>query len=104
MAVDRINQLKEFLKEDPEDPFNHYVLALEYVKNGHTDDAHKVFEHLLNMHPSYLPSYYHFGKLLESTGQNTEAKRIFSEGIDLAVKQGAHKTAAELRSAVDFLD
>ena len=28
----RIEQLKQFAKEDPNDPFNKYALALEYQK------------------------------------------------------------------------
>ena len=104
MALDRIAQLKEFVNEDPMDPFNHYALALEYVNSGNLREAYTGFAHLLAYHPSYLPCYYHFGKLLENIGEMEEAKRIFTLGIALAIQQGANKTAAELKSALDLVD
>ena len=54
----RINQLLEFLKDEPDNPFNLYVLALEYQNHDPEKGAY-YFDQLLEYHKEYLPTYYH---------------------------------------------
>ena len=42
--MNRIEILTGFLKQDPNDSFSRYALALEYVKAGQHDDARREFE------------------------------------------------------------
>jgi tetratricopeptide (TPR) repeat protein len=95
---DRIQQLLQFLTEDPEDEFTHYALALEYLKVDVTK-AKAEFENLLVKHPSYLPTYYPAAHLLIELGQQEEAEQLFLKGIELAKTQGNNKTRLELQSA-----
>jgi Tfp pilus assembly protein PilF len=96
--VNRIAQLEEFLKEDPNDPFNSYALALEYLK---TDPAKSLslFESLLSAHPDYLPTYYPFAQLLIEQQQTDKAEAIFRKGIDTARRANDLKTLKELSNA-----
>lgn len=100
----RIDQLNQFIKDDPADPFNHYALALEYCK---TDDkrALEIFEHIIRDHRQYLPVYYQLANLYARIGEKKKAIQIFSEGIKTAAEQGDHKTLRELNAALeDLLD
>lgn len=96
--TDRVRQLEEFLKEDPRDPFNHYALALEYLKTD-TNRARHLFETLLTSFPDYLPTYYPYAHLLIELGKNEAAEDIFNKGKEMAMQKGDQKTLGELRSA-----
>jgi hypothetical protein len=95
--MDRISQLEEFLREDPDDPFNSYALALEYLKKDSKKGQH-LFEQLLNTHPNYLPTYYPFAQLLIEQ-QDPRAETIFKQGIETARRLSDLKTLKELTSA-----
>jgi predicted Zn-dependent protease len=98
--VDRIGQLESFIKEDPGDPFNHYALALEYLK---TDPAraHEQFEWLLQQHPDYLPTYYPLAHLLIELGKVERGEQVFKSGIEKARSLRETKTMRELQAAYD---
>jgi tetratricopeptide (TPR) repeat protein len=104
MTENRIDLLKAYIEEDPEDPFNIYVLALEYVKSGMHAEALEQFENLQASHSNYLPLYYQFGQLLEQSNQYQEAIKIYNLGENLAKKQSNIKTLNELRSARELLE
>jgi tetratricopeptide (TPR) repeat protein len=96
--VDRIKQLEEFFKEDPNDAFNSYALALEYLKSD-PQKSYELFESLLNKHPDYLPTYYPFAHLLTELRQPDKAESIFKQGIDVARRVNDPKTLRELSAA-----
>ncbi len=104
MTETRIQVLKSFVEEDPKDPFNIYVLALEYIKSGMQTEALQLFEDLLTCHPNYLPLYYQFGQLMEQTNQTKKAIEIYVSGEKVARAQNNTKTMNELRSARELLE
>ena len=104
MTETRIQQLQSFIEEDPSDPFNIYVLALEYVKVGMGSEAQVLFEDLLTNHTNYLPLYYHFGQMLEVKNQKQQAIDIYLAGEKIAKEQCNIKTMNELRSAREMLE
>jgi len=104
MTSNRIELLKTFIQEDPSDPFNHYALALEYVKTGDIEVARIHFQYVYENHASYLANYYQFGKLEESVGNMEMASKLYKQGIKIARSIGDSKTAAELQSALDFME
>ena len=95
--MSRVAQLEEFLKDDPDDPFNSYALALEYLKTN-PDRSYHLFESLLKSKPDYLPTYYPFAQLLIER-QDPRAEVIFKQGIDTAQRLNDLKTFKELNSA-----
>lgn len=100
MSTQRIEQLQHFYDEDPDDPFNLYALALEYLKHDVGKSA-VFFEKLLQEHKDYLPTYYHAAKFFQERGEKEKATEIFETGIALAKKKNDYKTLRELRSAFD---
>ncbi len=101
MHNSKIEQLLEFLEEDPNDSFTLYALALEYEKC----DAAKAagyYDLLLKDHPDYLATYYHAGKFYEKTDKE-RAKKIYTMGKALALKHGKIKASSELQNALNLL-
>jgi tetratricopeptide (TPR) repeat protein len=101
MHNSKIEQLLEFLKEEPNDSFTLYALALEYEKSD-TAKALAYYDLLLKEHPEYLATYYHAGKLVEKSDKET-SKKIYTNGMALATKQGKTKTYNELQNALNLL-
>jgi Tfp pilus assembly protein PilF len=100
----RIDQLIQFIKDDPEDPFNHYALALEYCKTNERR-ALEIFEQLLKSHPQYIPVYYQLAGLYSRFGEMDKAVQTFRDGIVIARQQGDHKTVRELDAGLlELLD
>ena len=102
MDQERLKLLEQYVKEEPEDPFNWYALALEVTKLN-SSRGMELFEYVLKNHPDYLPSYYHAGNLYLSKGKPDRAKEILQSGIELAKQKGEQKSLGELRSLLDDL-
>lgn len=94
----RIDQLNQFISEDPTDEFPRYALALEYL-NIDPFRAKKEFEELLSRSPDYLPTYYPAAHLLIELGDAAGAEQLFIKGINLAHLKANQKTEMELRTA-----
>jgi Tfp pilus assembly protein PilF len=101
--MDRIERLKDFLKQNPSDNFLQHALALEYIKLGDQDQARKLFEEILDRDPGYVGSYYHLAKLLESLGENDMAISWYEKGMAAAKNAGDNHALGELRSAYEEL-
>ncbi|MBC7407198.1 MAG: tetratricopeptide repeat protein [Arcicella sp.] len=100
----RLEILRQFVAEEPQDPFNHYALATELLKFDKTESRH-IFEHLLKNHADYLATYYHLGALYVELGELQLAEITYLSGIELARKIGNDKTLKELKGAYQlFLD
>lgn len=102
MNSDRLKLLEEYLKNDPEDPFNLYAIATEYRSS---DPAKSVtyYDQLLKEHPEYLPTYYQAATLAADMDDGERAEEIFKAGISLAQKQNNSLTLRELQSAYNEL-
>ncbi|MEO5569549.1 MAG: tetratricopeptide repeat protein, partial [Bacteroidia bacterium] len=83
MTINRIELLKEYLDDDPDDAFTLYALALEYLKEENFFKAKYYFSTLVNKHSDYLPVYYQFGKLSEKLNETEKANEMYLKGIDL---------------------
>ena len=101
--MDRIERIKEFLLQQPNDNFLQHALALEYIKLGDDGEAKKLFEQVLARDPSYIGSYYHLAKLHERNQQVDEAISVYEKGMQEAMKAGENHAYGELRSAYEEL-
>ncbi len=97
--MSRMEQLKQFLKEQPDDPFMQYCIALEYIKTGEKKEGLKWFGNLQEQHPDYVATYYHKGKLLESMGKKDLAEQTYARGMEVAQRQQDHHAFSELQGA-----
>lgn len=98
MNSERLNQLLDFLKDDPNDPFTIYAIATEYYSSA-PDKALEYYELLLNEHADYLATYYHVGKLYADFGESEKAENSFKKGIALAQNQNESLARRELQNA-----
>lgn len=100
---ERINKLKSFLAESPNDNFIIHALALEYAKLNEVAEAKKYFEMNISLDPNYVATYYHFGKLYEQNKQEEEAIAIYARGMEIAKAIGDSHAFGELRSIYEEL-
>ena len=103
MENSRIEQIKTFLNDSPNDAFLNYALAIEYLGLNETKKAKEIFEKLVINHPNYSATYYHYGKLIQSEGDADAAKAIYEMGIKIALENKETHAAAELRTALNEL-
>lgn len=102
--MDRIEKLKQFIDQNPQDHFSKHALSMEYIKLGDDPAAKALLESILQADPDYIGSYYHLGKLWERAGDVENAKQVYMSGIEIARKQGDHHARGELMTALDNLD
>ena len=96
--MDRLDQLKQFAQEEPNDPFNSYALALEYLKTNALE-AGRLFEKLITKHPDYLPTYYPYAQWLIERKDADKAETIFQKGMATALALKDFKTLKEIKAA-----
>jgi len=101
--LNRIDKLKAFLKQDPQDSFVQHALALEYIKTGDDSKAQQLFEEILTREPGYIGSYYHLAKLFERRGDTEAATKWYEKGMEQARNAGENHAYSELRSAYEEL-
>ena len=102
MSVNRLAQLHKFLEDEPNDPFNIYGLALEYLKHD-VNKSKQLFDRLLSDHPDYIPTYYHAAKLYQDLNEKEKAIEIYEKGIKVSQSQNDLKTSRELQAAYQEL-
>lgn len=100
---DRIEKIKAFLKDNPNDCFLNHALALECIKLGQDGEAEKLFEHNMATDEKYIATYYHLGKLLERAGKQDDAVKIYERGMVQAKAAGDMHTYNELQAAYEDL-
>lgn len=98
MNTERLTQLLDFLKEEPDDPFILYAIATEYAQVN-PEQARQYYEKLLAEHPSYVATYYHVAKLYQQAGETVLAEAAYQKGITIAQEQQDHLALRELRNA-----
>lgn len=101
--MDRIEKLKQFLEQSPNEPFLTHALALEWIKAGNQEAALASFENNKTHNPDYVGTYYHLGKLLEALQRNKEAIEVYEAGIEVARKIADAHALSELRAALEDL-
>src|SRR5436190_1340076 len=101
--MDKIEKLKSFLMNSPEDPFLKHALALEYIKIGSDAEARQLFLDILDRDPSYIGSYYHLAHLMERGGEIENAKYCYERGMIAAKQAGDSHAFNELQAAYEDL-
>jgi tetratricopeptide (TPR) repeat protein len=104
MSNSRLNQIQEMLKDEPNDSFLNYALALEYAKINDTKKAIEIIEMLLLRDENYLGAYYQLGKYYEQEEQPDKAISIYNKGVAIAKLQNNKKTLGELNEALWILE
>lgn len=95
MQEQRIKYLETLVAEEPDEPFNQYALAMEYLQS-HPQKALEQLTVIVSNFPDYLPTYYQLSTLLMNTEQLEKAFELAENGIALAIKQKNDKAFKEL--------
>lgn len=103
MPPSRIDLLRTFIAQRPDDPFPRYGLAMEHRNAGQLAEAWAVFEALLAANPDYVPAYLHAGNTLVALGRAAEARDVYRRGVDAAVRRNDGHARGELESALASL-
>jgi tetratricopeptide (TPR) repeat protein len=97
---------KEFiiseLINNPNDPFNQYLLALEYLKENNRGEAISLFKNIYEKSPNYLPLYYTYAINLLELGDIIKAEEIVNKGIELARLTNKEKVSSELKQLLEL--
>lgn len=104
MMSERLEQLKEFLKDSPQDPFLKYAVATEYLKLGKQKEALEGYMDLITNHADYVGTYYHLGKLYEKMNRPDDARTIYKNGMIITQQKRNMHALNELRGALSLLD
>jgi Tfp pilus assembly protein PilF len=100
--MDRKEFIKNEINLDPTDPFNHYLLAIEYQKEGAVVEAFEQFEAIISTFPDYIASYYTYATALLTENKEDRAEEIIQLGISQAEKKGAVKATKELKQLLEL--
>ena len=93
-----LTQLLQFYQEEPDDPFNIYALAIEYLKTDQIE-SQRLFDILLQKHSNYLPTYYQAAAFFYEIGEIDKSILFYKKGIELAKNSGQDKVKIELSNA-----
>jgi tetratricopeptide (TPR) repeat protein len=99
----RIEQIKTFLNDTPDDAFLNYALATEFVVLGEDADALAIYKRLVDKQPDYYATYYHLGKLYERMGTDDLAETAYQQGLEVTKRLGEKHAHGELRGAFEEL-
>ena len=98
--MSRLDQLLNFLSEDPNNSFIRFALAKEYEGMGKKEEALAAYQSLRADDPSYVGLYYHLAKLLETEEKIEQAITIYKEGMTQAKSQGDQHAHGEMATAL----
>ncbi len=96
--MSRIKELQALLESSPDDPFIIYALAREHEKNFDTLQALLMYEYLVNSHPQYIATYYHYAKLLYEAGNRNQALVLIRQGIEGGEKEKDMHAVGEMKA------
>lgn len=100
----RLKTLARQVRENPDDSFAKFALALECRKKGQLEKARVLFEDIRNRDPNYVGVYYHLGAVYERLDRPGDARECYRNGIGVAQEQNRSRTVSELEEALQELN
>ena len=102
--MSRREKIEEMLKDQPEDNFLRYTLAMEMEKTDECDAALDIYKDLMAGIPPYVPAFFMAGQMLYRIDRSEEAVPILEQGIAEATTQGDLHAAGEMREFLGLLN
>lgn len=103
MSDDRVRLLTQFVKENPNDAFARYGLAMEHSNRGDVETALAEFNRLIELHPDYSAGYFMAAQMLARVGKTSEARTFLEGGIAAAARTGNAHAKSEMQAMLDEL-
>lgn len=104
MESSRADMFRRLLERDPENPMVLYSLGNELFKEKKYDEAREYLGRAVRNKPDYSVAYRMLGRTLYELGEDTEARRVFTEGREVAERNGDLQTVKEINVFVRRLD
>ena len=95
MSMTRREKIESMLKDEPDDVFLRYSLALEMEAAEEWESSLEILETLARGTPAYVPAFQMAAQQLVKRDQITDARRALREGIEAARSQGNTHAAGE---------
>ena len=80
----RIDTLIELLKNDPNDTFTLYAIALEYISLKDHENAIKYLSSVIEQNDKYIAAYQQLGYVYSVTSKKEEAAQTYQKGLEIA--------------------
>ena len=92
----RREKIEALLRDDPDDVFLRYSLALEMEAAGEWEAGLEILESLARGEPPYVPAFQMAAQHLVARQRIEEARSTLREGIEEARRQGKTHAAGEM--------
>lgn len=92
----RMEKIKAMLKDDPQDTFLRYSLAMEYNSHGQDAEALAAFADLTKDKSPHVPAFFQAAQLLARLQRYEESRTFLRDGIEQARAQGDTHAAGEM--------
>jgi predicted Zn-dependent protease len=99
----RLEAFQKFVQARPDDPFTRYALAMHLRSMGRLAEAVEAFRELTARAPDYIPTWLMLGQVLEASGRDGEAARVYEDGMAAAARKPDLHARGELESALEAL-
>ncbi len=103
-GMNRLQQLRAMLDDEPNDPELRYMLAMEHASLGDDAEAVRCFEEIIRLAPNYPPAYHQGGRALARLGRLAEARQLLQRGIPVAQAEGNAHAAGEMLELLQSLE
>jgi uncharacterized protein HemY len=92
----RSETFRKLLDKDPDNPMILCSLGIELFKEGRYPEAREHLRRAIENKPDYSVAYRMLGRTHFELHENTEARRVFTKGKDVAQKNGDLQTVREI--------
>jgi uncharacterized protein HemY len=96
METPRTETFRKLLEKDPENPMILCSLGIELFKEGRYPEAREHLARAIENKPDYSVAYRMLGRTHFELRENTEARRVFAQGREVAQQNGDLQTVREI--------
>ena len=96
METSRAQMFRKLLEKDPENPMILFSLGNELFKEGEYTEARTHLRRAIENKPDYSVAYRTLGRAHYELHEDAEARRVFTEGREVAEKNGDLQTVREI--------
>ena len=96
METSRAEMFRKLLEKDPENPMILFSLGNELFKEGEHGEARTHLRRAIENKPDYSVAYRTLGRAHYELHEDAEARRVFTEGREVAEKNGDLQTVREI--------
>jgi tetratricopeptide (TPR) repeat protein len=101
--MSRLDQLLRLAAAQPDDPFTHYGVGLEYVQLERWAEALAAFEQTLQLDPQYTAAYFQKARVELKLGRRDAAAETLTAGIAVAAGRGDTHAVSKMQELLESL-